>query len=391
MHAQTLLLLCMFSFTQSALCMEKNGFAHVVVTPHQGDDEGISDTEDFTEQHSSFLDSQSPLLYFAKKNNISEAQKWLQTNTEVDILDLNNCTPLMVACALEQDSTEMVKLLLDKKANATFYDHNADTAAHYAALRNKPEILRLLQAAGASMLSKNNTHCTPFHFAAQHNAARAVAFLGLTKQGHYQVNAKGQIPIHVAVSYKCKDALFEILSSERSALYVTIAEHAPQITATIPAHSTVFHIAASDLSKEGYQIKCMLLYFALFKNSNFEKNGIFELHSLTPRIDQLRTAFKQLDCTGCSAYMLECKASKETNKQTHPLLFNHEVLERDGSAAIYKDKFKLDALVFHAPYTLENISKLPDSNIFKAAFLGMPQDAYVKHKGIIAKALSWFW
>ena len=97
------------------------------------------------------------------KGDVLVVEALLANGCNMNCLDLNGCTPLMVAT--EKGHEEVVKKLILAGANLRMQNPNGDTALHIAATRDRIQCGILLAEAGASVRTKNKLSKTPLHLA----------------------------------------------------------------------------------------------------------------------------------------------------------------------------------------------------------------------------------
>ncbi len=105
----------------------------------------------------------------------------LELGADPSIANVDNCTPLIVACGIhvgsdaanevageEPEVLEAAKLLLKLGADVNAVDANGETAMHGAALKNLPKVVQFLADNGAKVEvwnKKNKFGSTPLMFA----------------------------------------------------------------------------------------------------------------------------------------------------------------------------------------------------------------------------------
>ena len=101
----------------------------------------------------------------AKAGNLEKVKALLKDNPElVSSKDESGLTPL--EWAVIKGNKEMVKLLLNSKADVNAKGSTADTVLHAAAVFNHKDVAELLLANKADVNAKNNKGETPLHLAA---------------------------------------------------------------------------------------------------------------------------------------------------------------------------------------------------------------------------------
>ena len=97
------------------------------------------------------------------KGDVLVVEALLANGCNMNCLDLNGCTPLMVAT--EKGHEEVVKKLILAGANLRMQNPNGDTALHIAATRDRIQCGILLAEGGASVRTKNKQSQTPLDLA----------------------------------------------------------------------------------------------------------------------------------------------------------------------------------------------------------------------------------
>ena len=97
------------------------------------------------------------------KGDVLVVEALLANGCNMSCLDLNGCTPLMVAT--EKGHEEVVKKLILAGANLRMQTPNGDTALHIAATRDRIQCGILLAEGGASVRTKNKLSVTPLDLA----------------------------------------------------------------------------------------------------------------------------------------------------------------------------------------------------------------------------------
>ena len=97
------------------------------------------------------------------KGDVLVVEALLANGCNMNCLDLNGCTPLMVAT--EKGHEEVVKKLILAGANLRMQNPNSDTALHIAATRDRIQCGILLAEGGVSVRTKNRSSQTPLDLA----------------------------------------------------------------------------------------------------------------------------------------------------------------------------------------------------------------------------------
>ncbi|XP_055471082.1 E3 ubiquitin-protein ligase MIB2 isoform X3 [Psammomys obesus] len=107
-------------------------------------------------------------------------------------------TALQVAAYLGQ--VELVRLLLQARANVDLPDDEGNTALHYTALGNQPEAARALLSAGCAVDAQNGTRHTALHVAVQRGFLEVVKTLCERGCDVNLPDAHADTPLHSAIS-----------------------------------------------------------------------------------------------------------------------------------------------------------------------------------------------
>ena len=123
----------------------------------------------------------TPFLMASATADVPYMQLLLELGADPHIANVDNCTPLIVACGIgvgsaaanevageEPEVLEAAKLLLKLGADVNAVDANGETAMHGAALKNLPSVVQFLADNGAKVEvwnRKNEFGSTPLMFA----------------------------------------------------------------------------------------------------------------------------------------------------------------------------------------------------------------------------------
>jgi uncharacterized protein len=123
----------------------------------------------------------TPFLMASATADVPYMQLLLELGADPSIPNVDNCTPLMVACGIgvgsaaanevageEPEVLEAAQLLLKLGADVNAVDANGETAMHGAALKNLPKVVQFLANNGAKVEvwnRKNKFGSTPLMFA----------------------------------------------------------------------------------------------------------------------------------------------------------------------------------------------------------------------------------
>ncbi|KAI1953890.1 putative ankyrin-repeat protein [Ophidiomyces ophidiicola] len=148
-------------------------------------------------------DDRLPIHWAAAYNQMPIARLLMSHNDfDPDVVDSSGWTPLMIAASLKDGEGEaMVKLLLQKGADANLKSLAGQNAIHFATSKGNTDIIRALLASKCSARLRDNRGQLALHRAA---AIGSVPILNLLlKEGNSPLNASdadGLTPLHHAVS-----------------------------------------------------------------------------------------------------------------------------------------------------------------------------------------------
>ncbi len=124
----------------------------------------------------------TPFLMAAETADIVYLKLLLELGADPKIANVDNCTPLMVACGIgvgsaqatevageEPEVLEAAQYLLDLGADVNAVDANGETTMHGAALKNLPKVVEFLADKGAKIWNRTNKYgWTPLMIAEGH-------------------------------------------------------------------------------------------------------------------------------------------------------------------------------------------------------------------------------
>ncbi|KAL1776691.1 E3 ubiquitin-protein ligase MIB2 isoform X1 [Sigmodon hispidus] len=138
------------------------------------------------------------LVVEAALGNVARALDLLRRHPEQVDTKNQGRTALQVAAYLGQ--VELVRLLLQARANVDLLDDEGNTALHYAALGNQPEATRVLLSAGCGVDARNGTRSTALHVAVQRGFLEVVKTLCERGCDVNLPDAHSDTPLHSAIS-----------------------------------------------------------------------------------------------------------------------------------------------------------------------------------------------
>jgi ankyrin repeat protein len=122
----------------------------------------------------------TPFMLAARSSDVPLARLLLDLGADPTIPNKDNCTPLLAAAGVgalgdgeeaagtEEESIEMVRLLLELGADVNAVDDHGETAMHGAAYQSRAKLVQFLAAQGADVHvhhRENQWTWTPLHIA----------------------------------------------------------------------------------------------------------------------------------------------------------------------------------------------------------------------------------
>lgn len=153
---------------------------------------------------------------------------------DIDVLDPNSCTALMIATSAE--SLECVRILLGAGANVNRATHTGITCLHLACERENIEIARVLLEAAADAKSTDNDGAAPISVAVRKNNASLTKLLLDYGADIAQVIESGFTPILLAMVGDANDALRVLLPRIRAGDPIFAPQ---QAVACTPLHAAI--------------------------------------------------------------------------------------------------------------------------------------------------------
>jgi len=112
-----------------------------------------------------------------KWGNIKAVKEYLEANADQDIDEHDARGASALAYAIGANRTQVVKLLLENKANPAEVDSSKCSGVHYAAAYGRKELLEYLVSAGNSIDAKNTQGQTPLALAVKNKQAATSEWL----------------------------------------------------------------------------------------------------------------------------------------------------------------------------------------------------------------------
>ncbi|RMG78487.1 MAG: ankyrin repeat domain-containing protein [Bacteroidetes bacterium] len=142
-----------------------------------------------------------------KKNKINDRKKCkelINKGANVNVRDEFNRTPLHYAVLKGRE--DIVKILLKHGANPNVKDNNGSTPLHWAATKGYCEIMKLLLKNKANINERGINGDTPLHYAVDAGNYEAVEFLIKNKADVNIKNDDGNTPFHLATQKEQENA-----------------------------------------------------------------------------------------------------------------------------------------------------------------------------------------
>uniref|UniRef100_A0A8R1Y4G6 ANK_REP_REGION domain-containing protein n=1 Tax=Onchocerca volvulus TaxID=6282 RepID=A0A8R1Y4G6_ONCVO len=162
-------------------------------------------------------DSGRTAIHWAASGGCLEIVQFCVSQQEDDAIasDDMGWTPLMIACSAGR--LEVVRYLISLPlVNVNTPNNNKQTALHYAASKNRPQITSILLKNGANVNAQDNYQATPLHRAASQGHEKIVPIL--LKEPSLRINlsdSSGCTALHLAVEEQRED--IAILLAEHGA------------------------------------------------------------------------------------------------------------------------------------------------------------------------------
>lgn len=111
----------------------------------------------------------------AKMGNVSAVQAYLGAGNDIESKDAKGVT--MLGYAVGANRTEVVKLLMDKKASVAAVDSSGGTVLHYAAAYGRKDLAEYLCKSGVEVNTKNTAGQTPLDLATKNKQTATIDLL----------------------------------------------------------------------------------------------------------------------------------------------------------------------------------------------------------------------
>eukprot|EP00930_Biecheleria_cincta_P060732 TRINITY_DN46344_c0_g1_i1.p1 TRINITY_DN46344_c0_g1~~TRINITY_DN46344_c0_g1_i1.p1 ORF type:complete len:251 (-),score=61.30 TRINITY_DN46344_c0_g1_i1:203-955(-) len=129
--------------------------------------------------------------------------------------------------AADNGHVEVIRALLDGKAEVLAKDKEGMTALHAAACNGRPVCMTTLLDARASLVSKDNNGWTPLHHASCCGHSDAIASLVHARANLSAKDSRNGQPLHVAATYRQVDAVRLLLDARADPLAKTSEDQTP--------------------------------------------------------------------------------------------------------------------------------------------------------------------
>eukprot|EP01123_Difflugia_compressa_P016196 TRINITY_DN980_c0_g1_i2.p1 TRINITY_DN980_c0_g1~~TRINITY_DN980_c0_g1_i2.p1 ORF type:complete len:209 (+),score=53.51 TRINITY_DN980_c0_g1_i2:70-627(+) len=162
----------------------------------------------------------------------------------VDIRDLENHTPLLLAAGTNKETTghvEVVKYLIEKGADVNATDDGQYTSLHLASLNLNYSIAQALLEAKCNVDPVNIDKFTPLHSACEQNNERLVQLLINYGADPTRKDARGKSPLDLA-----RRAGLTIDLRQQEPQHIHLSEGQPQHTEQTTTTTTTITINNSD-------------------------------------------------------------------------------------------------------------------------------------------------
>merc|ERR1712232_172364 len=111
----------------------------------------------------------------AKMGKVSAVEAYLSAGNDIESTDSKGVT--MLGYAVGANRTDVVKVLLDKKASVASVDSSGGNALHYAAAYGRKDLATFLMGKGAEVNKKNTAGQTPLALAIKNKQTGTIDLL----------------------------------------------------------------------------------------------------------------------------------------------------------------------------------------------------------------------
>lgn len=151
--------------------------------------------------------AQEDFFWAIDQGNVSQAAKLLQQNVDIDLVNLEGYTALMVAAKTNNGS--LAKLLLEKGANANIRNKYRETAIMLASYQGQTDMAKLLHSHGADI---HHAGWNPLLYATTNGHVDTIRWLLDEKADINTPSDNGTTPLMMAVRGNHIDAVQLLLS-----------------------------------------------------------------------------------------------------------------------------------------------------------------------------------
>ncbi len=357
----------------------------------------------FGMEQASSSDTEQQLILAAQANDLTLLQDCLTKRAQVNAQEPNTLmTALYSACARKDYAVPAIRLLVSNDANPNIANAQGRTAVHAAAAHNNTEVLELLCQAGALLNAQDNEGLTPAHVAATIGAHKAIAWLNQKGADMNIRNKQGEAPIHSAireqgpVSIRAKLLHQLLLHGARLDIVTCESEHrddsAEEALTIEPTSfcSTVFHLEAEKM-QDKRELQKLLLYHALLYppqkmievyDQHLKSTTHIATEPLEPDAFIGMLTSKHQHVKETARKLLQARATflrqlleMRNNMDKRPCDIEQQAFEegKPNQISLY-DPSHINGDIDLFLNALENnaISTLPESNVCKVAYKGMP-------------------
>lgn len=166
-----------------------------------------------------FVTQMLPIHWAASEGKIAVIKFLLEHRQNVNSLDANGCSPLLIAVQYGQTNTAIY--LVKNGADITHKDVNGDTALHWASYKGYQELVGvLLHFSPIVMNQEDKFGQTPLHLAALRGHDLVVQFLMLDHKANHSIrDKKGYTPLELTMKKKqlrCEWMIRRILANNNT-------------------------------------------------------------------------------------------------------------------------------------------------------------------------------
>ena len=168
----------------------------------------ISNQEALNEFYKARPKDLEPNIFKACKEGKLSSVQWLieKENVNKDLIDSNNCTPILIAC--QGGQPEIVDYLISKGANIEVKDKNGDSLIHFATIGGFLSIVQyLIEKQNINKEIKGKGGKTPLHYACEKGHLPIIEYLVSKGVNIEARDKKEKTPVH----YACQGGHLQIV------------------------------------------------------------------------------------------------------------------------------------------------------------------------------------